>query len=186
MSLHRNTKSSHRDLHYLNKDGMVACNPRDREAAHRAEVEGIATEDMDAVTCMKCWKIIRRERNRSRWLNDSFICICPPIQALAEEIGRKAGVCMISIREVCEEDAERFLALCHQLDWETQFMLLEPGERSITLEEQRERIKSILARDNQTILVAQDQQGQLTGYLSAIGGDYNRNRYTAYLVIGIL
>ena len=93
---------------------------------------------------------------------------------------------MISIREVCEEDAERFLALCHQLDWETQFMLLEPGERSITLEEQRERIKSILARDNQTILVAQDQQGQLTGYLSAIGGDYNRNRYTAYLVIGIL
>jgi len=93
---------------------------------------------------------------------------------------------MISIREVCEEDAERFLTLCHQLDRETQFMLLEPGERVITLEEQRERIKSILARDNQTILVAQDQQGQMTGYLSAIGGDCNRNRHTAYLVIGIL
>ena len=31
------------DLHFLNDDGMVACNPRDREAAHRAEVEKIAT-----------------------------------------------------------------------------------------------------------------------------------------------
>jgi len=43
-----------RDLHFINKDGMVACNPRDREAAHRAEVEGIATGDAGAVTCKKC------------------------------------------------------------------------------------------------------------------------------------
>ena len=37
---------------------MVACNPRDREAAHRAEVEGIATENSQAVTCKKCWAVI--------------------------------------------------------------------------------------------------------------------------------
>ena len=43
-----------RELHALNADGMVACNPRDREAAHRAQVEGIATENMNAVTCKKC------------------------------------------------------------------------------------------------------------------------------------
>jgi len=36
-------------LHFLNADGMVAWNPRDREAAHRAEHEGIATENVDAV-----------------------------------------------------------------------------------------------------------------------------------------
>jgi len=66
MNLRGQTKRSHRDLHYLNKDGMVACNPHDREAAHRAEGEGIATEDIDAVTCEECWRIIRRERNRSR------------------------------------------------------------------------------------------------------------------------
>jgi len=59
-------KRPRRDLHYLNQDGMVACNPRDREAAHRAEVEGIATEDIEAVTCKKCWKVIRREKDRSR------------------------------------------------------------------------------------------------------------------------
>ncbi len=54
----------HRDLHFLNEDGMVACNPRDREAAHRAEVEGIATEDPQAVTCEKCRDIIRTMRSR--------------------------------------------------------------------------------------------------------------------------
>jgi hypothetical protein len=48
-----------RDLHFLNADGMVACNPRDREAAHRAEVEGIATENKSAVTCKKCVKLMR-------------------------------------------------------------------------------------------------------------------------------
>ena len=31
-----------RDLHALNQDGMVLCNPRDREASHRAEMEGIS------------------------------------------------------------------------------------------------------------------------------------------------
>jgi hypothetical protein len=47
------------DVHFLNEHGMVACNPRDREAAHRAENESIATEDPQAVTCRKCWMVIR-------------------------------------------------------------------------------------------------------------------------------
>jgi len=48
-----------KDLHFLDEDGMVACNPRDREAAHRAEVEGIATRNPNAVTCRKCRAMIR-------------------------------------------------------------------------------------------------------------------------------
>ncbi|MBM4038699.1 MAG: hypothetical protein FJ290_09305 [Planctomycetes bacterium] len=59
--LRRNrAKRRARALHFLNEDGMVACNPRDREAAHRAEAEGIATENQQAVTCRKCWAVIRR------------------------------------------------------------------------------------------------------------------------------
>jgi len=54
-------KRERRDLHFLNEDGMVACNPRDREAAHRAEVEGIATDDARAVTCKKCLGIVRAQ-----------------------------------------------------------------------------------------------------------------------------
>lgn len=62
--IHR--KRQHQDLHFLNEDGMVACNPRDREAAHRAEVEGIATEDSQAVTCKKCLDIIRKLKREKK------------------------------------------------------------------------------------------------------------------------
>lgn len=47
-----------RDVHAVNEDGMVACNPRDREAAHRAEVGDIVTtSDPDRVTCGKCLRL---------------------------------------------------------------------------------------------------------------------------------
>jgi ribosome-binding factor A len=54
------------DLHGLDRDGMVACNPRDREAAHRAEVEGIATSDGAAVTCPRCISALARQRRDER------------------------------------------------------------------------------------------------------------------------
>ena len=59
-------KRRNRDLHFLNKDGMVACNPRDREAAHRAAVKGIATENVQAVTCRECRVEVRRAREKNR------------------------------------------------------------------------------------------------------------------------
>jgi hypothetical protein len=52
-----------RDLHALDENGMVLCNPRDKEAAHRAEMEGIATENRSAVTCRKCLTLLH-ERDR--------------------------------------------------------------------------------------------------------------------------
>jgi hypothetical protein len=52
------------DLHLLTEDGMVACNPRDREAAHRAEMEGIATQNRQAVTCRKCRAAMRKTGRR--------------------------------------------------------------------------------------------------------------------------
>ncbi len=54
------------DLHFLISDGMVACNPRDREAAHRAHVEGIATGYSQAVTCKKCIAAMKRAGVRIR------------------------------------------------------------------------------------------------------------------------
>lgn len=51
-------KRQKRDLHALNSDGMVVCNPRDKEAAHRAEMERIATDDRATVTCRKCLSVL--------------------------------------------------------------------------------------------------------------------------------
>ncbi len=92
---------------------------------------------------------------------------------------------MVIVRAIKENDAADFLALCQTLDQETQFRLLEPGERATTAEEQRERIGNILSRDNQTIFVVEINK-QLVGYLSATGGSFSRNRHTVYIVIGIL
>jgi hypothetical protein len=56
-------KRPKRDRHAFNDDGMVLCNPRDKEAAHRAQMEGIATEDRAAVTCRKCIALLyQRDR----------------------------------------------------------------------------------------------------------------------------
>ena len=54
-----------REMHALNDDGMVLCNPRDKEAAHRAEMEGIATDDRAAVVCRKCLSLLF-ERDKAR------------------------------------------------------------------------------------------------------------------------
>jgi DNA-binding MarR family transcriptional regulator len=48
------------DLHALDDEGMVLCNPRDKEAAHRAQMEGIATDDRKAVTCRKCLTLLHK------------------------------------------------------------------------------------------------------------------------------
>jgi hypothetical protein len=57
-------KRQKRDLHALDAEGMVLCNPRDKEAAHRAQMEGIATDDLAAVTCRKCLTLLHKLRKR--------------------------------------------------------------------------------------------------------------------------
>jgi len=64
-------------------------------------------------------------------------------------------------------------------------MMLEPGERSTSVEEQSRQISGVLLRDNQTILVA-EVSGELVGYVAALGGDFRRNRHCAHIITGIL
>jgi hypothetical protein len=54
-----------RDLHALNADDTVLCNPRDKEAAHRREMQGITTQDRFAVTCRKCLSLLY-ERDKAQ------------------------------------------------------------------------------------------------------------------------
>lgn len=89
------------------------------------------------------------------------------------------------VRRIKEIDAQDFLTLCKTLDQETQYMMLVPGEREMSVEEQRIRIQEAIFHTNQTILVAEDD-GALVGYVGALGGHWERNRHTASIVIGIL
>ncbi|HLO14418.1 MAG TPA: GNAT family N-acetyltransferase [Anaerolineales bacterium] len=90
----------------------------------------------------------------------------------------------MNIRAIRESDSEQFLLLGKLLDEETQFMMLEPGERTMTIEEQTQRIKSVLSRDNQMIFVV-EHENQLVGFLGAFGGNFRRNHHCAYIVIDI-
>jgi hypothetical protein len=58
-------KRQKRDLHALDENGMVLCNSRDKEAAHRAQTEGIATNNWASVTCRKCLLLIYKFRKAS-------------------------------------------------------------------------------------------------------------------------
>ncbi|QTA37903.1 GNAT family N-acetyltransferase [Thermosipho ferrireducens] len=89
------------------------------------------------------------------------------------------------IREIKESDALRFLELRKKLDEETQFMLLEAGERTTTVEEQRNIIRNVLSRDNQIVFVVESGE-RLVGFIGGYGGGFRRNKHTVYIVIGIL
>ncbi|MGE7763256.1 N-acetyltransferase family protein [Peribacillus sp. NPDC097895] len=89
------------------------------------------------------------------------------------------------IREIKPEDAESFDLLMKQVETEADFMLMEPGERKGSPEQQRKWLERVDKESNSTVLVA-EQGGQLVGYLAVIGGDTRRTNHSAYLVIGIL
>ncbi|MEH7299791.1 GNAT family N-acetyltransferase [Neobacillus drentensis] len=89
------------------------------------------------------------------------------------------------VREVKESDAENLVALIKQVEKESDFMLMEPGERQITPAQQQQRIHSIQKSENSTIFVAENEE-QLVGYMFAMGGTAKRNQHSVYVVIGIL
>jgi RimJ/RimL family protein N-acetyltransferase len=90
------------------------------------------------------------------------------------------------IREIKPGDAESYVFLIKQVEAEAKFMLMEAGERNISPEQQRKRLEQMEKESNSTILVAEQEDGNLVGYLVVIGGNVRRTKHSAYLVIGIL
>ncbi len=90
-----------------------------------------------------------------------------------------------TVRTVREEDADAFLDMCLQLDEESDFLMLEPGERPADVEYTLDRIRQVLVRSNQTILVAEHPEDGLVGYVAAYGGDHRRSQHCARLVTAV-
>ena len=56
-------KRQKRDLHALNEEGMIMCNPRDKEAVIQGpNTEGIGTDYRAAVTRHKCLALIYKQK----------------------------------------------------------------------------------------------------------------------------
>ena len=91
----------------------------------------------------------------------------------------------VRFREAGPGDAAAVLALKQDLDRETAFMLLEPGERSETVQDVAGELERVAAAANSVMIVAQTARG-LVGYVDARGGRFRRSRLTAHVVIGVL
>jgi RimJ/RimL family protein N-acetyltransferase len=87
-------------------------------------------------------------------------------------------------REAGPGDATALLALKRKLDRETSLMLLEPDERTETEQDVAGDLER-LAGSNSVVIVAEGPAG-IVGYVDARGGEFRRNRITAYVVIGVL
>lgn len=92
---------------------------------------------------------------------------------------------MAKVRRVNPEDAAALIELYKKLDLETNFMLLEPGERNLDVDHQRKRIEERLAENNSTLFVTA-RDADLVGFIAATGGGLRRNRYTADVAVGVL
>ncbi|NLP52911.1 GNAT family protein [Bacillus sp. RO1] len=89
------------------------------------------------------------------------------------------------IREIEIEDAENLINLIKEVEGKSNFMLMEAGERKTTHEQQRKHLERLGQQNNSTIFVA-EQEGNLIGYLIAVGGSVKRTKHSAYIVVGIL
>lgn len=97
-----------------------------------------------------------------------------------QDLGELEG---LDVRPIQPDDAEAFLSLSLQLDRETNFMMLEPDERTATVEQQRYRIEGL--SEQEAILVALWER-HLVGFAACFGSHPRRKRHSAYLIIGVL
>jgi RimJ/RimL family protein N-acetyltransferase len=91
---------------------------------------------------------------------------------------------MVEYRDINIEDADRILDLCLTLDDESDYMMYERGERTTTVDAERERIRAIREAPNQTIIVAASGDA-LVGYIGLYGGEFRRTRHVAWIVAGV-
>lgn len=87
------------------------------------------------------------------------------------------------IRHAKAEDAEKLIELIANAE-SSGFMMFEPGERKMTVEQLEKRIETMESDPTSTILLAEKDE-DLLGYLFVIGNTPQRTRHSVYLAIGI-
>lgn len=87
-------------------------------------------------------------------------------------------------RKLSVDEAEQFWNLMNQLDYETKYMLYEPGERTKDLPQIKSFIRDSV--EGEDFLLVAETDHRLVGYISAQKGRLNRIAHSAYIVVGIL
>lgn len=89
------------------------------------------------------------------------------------------------LRTAEPDDAAALIGLKQRLDRETSFMLLELGERDMSVRALSGRLEEAARSGNSAVILA-EMAGELVGYVEVTGGEFRRNHTTGYIVIGVL
>ena len=93
----------------------------------------------------------------------------------------------MNIRKIRVEDVEKFFEMCCQIDEETRFMMYESGERRQRVRDLgilRQKINRAVSGVD-LVLVAENDDKELVGYMTVERGEFNRILHSAYIVVGI-
>lgn len=90
---------------------------------------------------------------------------------------------MVSIRNCNQNDSTAMLQMLKALDKETEYMMLEPDERTDNPAIVENVIKNAVHGDD--FLIFAEDGNELVGFLSAERGTYRKIKHSAYLVVGI-
>lgn len=88
------------------------------------------------------------------------------------------------VRPILEGDAAAYIELLARLDEETNFLLWEPGERTLTVDAIRARCKS--ADRSESLHLVVEHRGELVGFLVGHRGSVRRLRHRADFTMAVL
>ena len=92
----------------------------------------------------------------------------------------------LTIRPAVIDDAQSFLDMWSTLDTETEFLLFEPGEREVSLDEQRSKLANATGSDNVHILAAVDtDKSVLAGFAAGRRSALLRDRHNLEVIIAL-
>lgn len=89
----------------------------------------------------------------------------------------------IIFRNVKKSDTESLWNMMNQLDYETKFMLYEPGERTKNLAILQGAIDNAVDCNDLCFLALDGEE--IIGYITAQIGNVRREKHSAYIVVGI-
>lgn len=89
------------------------------------------------------------------------------------------------VREAIPSDSARLVAFFRTLYSETNYMLFEPDEFTVTEEQQARRLEE-MARSESGVMFVCETGGELIGVVFGNRGIARRTRHSLYVVIGVL
>lgn len=92
----------------------------------------------------------------------------------------------MTIRHAHIDDAQQLITLFDTLDRQSTFMLLAPGERDLSLENQQKQMLNFIDSTSQVMFVKQREQAELVGFVVGVAGNFKRNKHSLYCVMGVV